>query len=166
MNSNSPIVKPDPARAARLLYIVTATLLLLLALLCIAQTGAAGEAAITARLLISNPAPYLGEEIDLLLEITYNRHPAERTRFNWPNLDNFVVADPDDIRSQLYRDSQNRLVETVSRRIRPIKSGEITLRLALVSTESLNIRPEPLTLRVRPLPVTNRPDRFSNHVGH
>ena len=145
--------------------IVTGTLLLL-SLLCAAQTGAAGEAAITARLLVSNPAPYLGEEIDLLLEITYNRHPGGRTRFSWPNLDNFVAADPGDIRSQLYRDSQNRLVETVSRRVRPIKSGEITLRLALVSTASLNIRPAPLTLRVRPLPVTNRPDRFSNHVGH
>ena len=134
-------------------------------LLGVSFTADAEEPAVTARLLVSNPSPYLGEEIDLLLEVTYHRHPGGRTRFNWPNLDNFVSADQSDIRSQRSRDSQNRLVETLYRRIRPIKTGKISLQNATVRAGRLNITLAPLTLRVRPLPITGRPDQFNNQVG-
>ncbi len=123
------------------------------------------EPEISARLLVSNPAPYLGEEIDLQLEVTYLGHPGSRTRFNWPQLDNFVAADLLTIRSQRRRDVKNRLVETITRRIRPLLSGTILLAEATVLTGNKRIELQPLTLRVQPLPTTDKPDNFNNYVG-
>jgi hypothetical protein len=139
--------------------------IILIVLIGSAFTVCAEEPAITARLLVSNPAPYIGEEIALLLEVTYNRHPGGRTRFSWPKLDDFISADLADTRSQLSRNEQNRLVETVTRRIRPLKSGPLSLHQATVSIGSQNFPIQPLTLRVKPLPVTDRPERFNNQIG-
>ncbi len=144
---------------------ILSIIIIFTALVGISFTVCAEEPAVTARLLVSNPAPYFGEEIELLLEVTYNGHPGGRTRFNWPNLDNFISADLTDIRSQLNRNEQSQLVETISRRIRPLKSGNISLHQATVSIGSRNIPLQPLTLRVKPLPVSGRPDRFNNQIG-
>jgi hypothetical protein len=144
---------------------IVTSILIIIGLLSGSLNAYAGATAVTARLQVSNPSPYLGEEIDLLLEVTYNRHPGGRTRFNWPNLDNFVSADLTNIRSQRSRDAQNRLVETLYRRIRPIQSGTILLQQATVRSGGLNITVAPLALRVKPLPVTGRPNRFDNQIG-
>ena len=124
------------------------------------------EPEISARLLVSNPAPYLGEEIDLQLEVTYLGHPGGRTRFNWPKLDNFVAADLTAVRSKHSRDTKNRLVETITRRIRPLMSGTILLPGATVLTGKQRLELPPFTLRVQPLPTTGRPENFNNYIGN
>ena len=82
------------------------TTLLFLCSLGLTFAVCAAEPQVTARLLTSNPSPYIGEEIDLLLEVTYNGHPGGRTRFHWPKLDNFVAADLTAVHSQRGRDGQ------------------------------------------------------------
>jgi hypothetical protein len=121
--------------------------------------------AITARLLTSNPSPYLGEEIDLMLAVTYNRHPGGRSRIDWPNLDNFINSDQTRLRSTRSRDTRNRLVETVFRRVRPLKSGRLILKGATISVGKQTFEADPLTLRVKPLPSNGKPAKFDDVVG-
>lgn len=142
------------------------TTLLIICSLGLTFAASAAEPDFTARLLVSNPSPYLGEEIDLLLEVTYNGHPGGRTRFHWPKLDNFVAADLTAVRSKRGRDGQNRLVETITRRIRPLLTGTFLLQEAIVVSGNQNIELQPLTLRVRPLPTTGKPENFEDQVGN
>ncbi len=142
------------------------TILLFVFSLALPIAAHTAEPEISARLLVSNPAPYLGEEIDLQLEVTYLGHPGGRTRFNWPQLDNFVAADLITLRSQQRRDDKNRLVETITRRIRPLLPGTILLAEATVLTGNKRIEVQPITLRVQPLPATGKPDNFNNNIGN
>jgi hypothetical protein len=68
-------------------------------------------------------------------------------------------------RSKRSHDTQSRLVETISRRIRPLQSGILPLQHAVIRTGSSSFTLPPLTLRVKPLPVTGRPNLFDNQIG-
>lgn len=124
------------------------------------------DQAVTARLLVSNPTPYVGEELDLILEITHNPHPGGRTLFTWPLLDDFIAADRASIRTQSGRDAKNRLIESVSRRIRPLRAGPLSLNGATVRAGEQTIDLQPLTLRVQPLPNRGKPVGFENQIGN
>ena len=125
----------------------------------------AADLEVTAQLLVSNPAPYIGEEVDLLLEVTYNSHPGGRTSFSWPNLDNFISTDLTTIHSRRGRDEHNRLVETMVRRIKPLTNGTLLLRGSFVVIGNQRVELQPITLRVQPLPITGQPENFQDNIG-
>ena len=120
---------------------------------------------VTARLLVSNPAPFVGETIDLRLEIRYRRHPGGRADFAWPEFDQLLAADPAASRSTRQRDRDGTIIETLQRRLSPLQAGTVRLDGARLSFGRRSIPVAGVGLHVRPLPQQNKPAGFSGLVG-
>jgi len=107
------------------------------------------------RLLTSQPSPYLGQEIELSLEV---RQPAAAPalRVQWPEMHGLAVEArlPSTVRRR--ENARGEVVEYLSRLVRPLRTGQLMLG---------RIPGRTLQLTVRPLPVTGRPADFSGMVG-
>lgn len=122
-----------------------------------------GAAALEARLLVSNPAPWVGEEILLTLELHSAERPVQPLEPIWPAWDHgtlreLPLAPP-------YRDGST-LVQPVRRALRPLAAGTLIVSGAGVRAGTLQTAADPLRLRVRPLPEAGRPAGFGGAVGN
>jgi len=129
-------------------------------------TVSAAEQPVTARLLVSNPAPFVGEQIELTLEIRYRSHPGGRAVLTWPGFDQAITSDAGTARSNRYRADNGEIVETLQRSLRPLQTGMMTLDHARLSFGAKTIPVAGIRLNVRPLPLQEQPAGFSGLVGH
>jgi hypothetical protein len=128
--------------------------------------GIAGAADLPAvRLLLSNPAPYVGEEVVVSLEVRTAPRPQSAIVPIWPNLDSSASADLPTPPPRLEED-QAVLVQIMQRTIRPLRSGRLPLSSAGVSIADRNYLAAPVELRVLPLPERRRPEGFAGAIGH
>ncbi len=141
---------------------MTGRLLLLLIFLLLARPA---PAAIRARLLVSNPSPYIGEAIRLTLEIRRPAQVAAPLRPLWPALtDLLLVAEPPGQVRRLV-DAPGTVVEHLHRIVRPLRAGSLRVAGAAVLQGGRRTAIPPLTLHVRALPRRNRPPSFDGAVG-
>jgi hypothetical protein len=138
---------------------------LLLLVLCVSGAGAAAEPLLRVRLLLSNPAPYVGEEVVQTLEVRYRQHPGGRLTLSWPQPDGCLVEELPPLPPRREETAEgSELVEVARRRLRPIAPGRIALPGAVVVQGRL-LAAAPQQLRVRPLPAAGRPREFAGAVG-
>lgn len=116
------------------------------------------------RLLISNPAPYVGEEVIVTLEIRTSPRPQSPITPIWPNLDSCASADLPTPPSRL-EEGQAVLVQIMQRAIRPLRSGRLPLISVGVSIGGQTYHASPVELRVQPLPESGRPEGFAGAIG-
>lgn len=119
----------------------------------------------TARLLISNPAPFVGEETLLTLELRSSPRAGAATPI-WPELAPFVSTDLPLPPSRRERSENGEiLVQSVQKALRPLTPGTFTLAGAGIRLGEMHLTTTALTLRVRPLSLTGKPPAFSGAVG-
>jgi hypothetical protein len=140
--------------------------LFFLLLLLPAPGNAAPLPLLEARLLVSNPAPYLGEEVILTLEVRRKGVLHQRPTLVWPVFDDFLQEErpPHLPRRESGTDGEI-LVESGRMLLRPLKPGIFQLSGGGVAVGGDFIAAPPLSLRVRPLPKKGRPDDFAGAVG-
>jgi len=138
----------------------------LVAVVSPAGAATAPANAVSARLLVSNPAPYVGEEVDLTFEVRYRRYPGGRPSLTWPKDDLFLASDPALSRSSRQRTADGVIIETLQRRLQPLQPGPLHLQGARLTFGRVDIPVSPVTLQIRPLPQQQRPAGFSGLVGH
>jgi len=142
--------------------------LLLLILCALAQPSllwAAGEPAASVRLLLSNSAPYVGEEIVLTLEVRYRQRPGGAMAVRWPQLDAALSSElPPPLPRREVDAGGTWVVESARLLLRPLSTGRFRLTGGIELQRRL-FPATPLTLRVRPLPAAGRPEVFAGAVG-
>lgn len=117
------------------------------------------------RLLVSNSAPYVGEETILTLEVRYRGRLRERPTVRWPELHRFVVEDLPPLPPRRLDDSAGpMLVESARRSLRPVTAGRLSLAGG-IDLGGAFFSAAPLSLRIRPLPERERPPAFAGAVG-
>lgn len=116
------------------------------------------------RLLLSNPAPYVGEEVVVTLEVRTAPRPQSAIVPIWPNLDSSASAELPTPPPRL-EEGQAVLVQIMQRAIRPLRSGRLPLISAGVSIAGHTYHAEPVELRVLPLPERGRPEGFAGAIG-
>lgn len=116
------------------------------------------------RLLISNPAPYVGEEVIVTLEVRTAPRPQSAIIPIWPNLDSSASAELPTPPPRLEED-QAVLVQIMQRAVRPLRSGRLPLSNAGVSIAGKTYHAQAVELRVLPLPERGRPDNFAGAIG-
>lgn len=116
------------------------------------------------RLLLSNPAPYVGEEIVVTLEVRTHPRPQSAIIPIWPNLDSSASADLPTPPPRL-EEGQAVLVQIMQRAIRPLRSGSLPLISAGVSIAGKTYHAQPVELRVQTLPERGRPDDYAGAIG-
>lgn len=117
------------------------------------------------RLLVSNPAPFVGEEVIVTLEIRTTPRPPGPVTPLWPTLDNCAVSDLPSQPTRLEEGAPPVLVQTVRRAVRPFKTGRLTLERAGMRLAGEVWSAPALALRVQPLPQAGRPEDFSGAIG-
>lgn len=140
---------------------------LIIFLLCLTVSSAGPAAADnlpTVRLLLSNPAPYVGEEVIVTLEVRTAPRPQSAIIPIWPNLDSSASAELPTPPPRLEED-QAALVQIMQRAVRPLRSGRLPLSSAGVSIAGQTYHAQPVELRVLPLPEQGRPDNFAGAIG-
>ncbi|ALC17107.1 hypothetical protein DSOUD_2345 [Desulfuromonas soudanensis] len=139
----------------------------LLVLLLLPSPGSAAPLPLLeARLLVSNSAPYLGEEVILTLEVRRQGALRERPSLAWPLLDDFLQEELPPLLPRRETTAEGEiLVESGRTLLRPLKTGTLRLSGGGVSLGEDFIAAPPLRLRVRPLPEEGRPSDFSGAVG-
>lgn len=139
--------------------------LLLFTVLWPAAAVAAGEAPPEVRFLLSNSAPFVGEEVVLTLEVRYRQRPGGRMAVRWPRLDGCVVADLPPLPPRREEGADGALlVESARRLLRPLAAGRLSLAGGIELHQTFLPAP-PLALRVRSLPAGGRPAAFTGAVG-
>ncbi|MBE0503930.1 MAG: hypothetical protein IBX46_07340 [Desulfuromonadales bacterium] len=139
-------------------------LIFLFALTLSSSGPAAADNLPTVRLLISNPAPYVGEEVIVTLEVRTTPRPQSAIIPIWPNLDSSASAELPTPPARLEED-QAVLVQIMQRAVRPLRSGRLPLSRAGVSIAGTTYHAQPVELRVLPLPERGRPDNFAGAIG-
>jgi len=150
----------------RLLAFTIAVSVQLLTVLPSARAAMSTSADVNARLLVSNPAPYVGEELELTFEVRYRRYPGGRASLAWPTEGLFLASDSALGRSSHQRSADGTIIETLSRRLQPLQPGPLALRGARLTFGSREVAVAPVTLQVRPLPLASQPKDFTGLVGH
>jgi hypothetical protein len=117
------------------------------------------------RLLLSNPAPYVGEEVIVTLEVRTAPRPQGAIVPIWPNLDSSASAELPTPPPRLEENSAV-LVQIIQRAIRPLRSGRLPLISTGVSIAGHTYHAQPVELRVLPLPKRGRPEGFAGAIGH
>jgi hypothetical protein len=115
------------------------------------------------RLLISNPAPYIGEEIVVTLEVRTPAWPQRAIIPIWPNLESSASAELPTPPPRL--EEQTVLVQIMQRAIRPLRSGRLSLLNAGVTIAGQTYHAPLVELRVLPLPERGRPEGFAGAIG-
>lgn len=143
-------------------------LLLALCLFTLLQPAPAVSAGGTppeVRFLLSNSAPFVGEEVVLTLEVRYRQRPGGRMTVRWPQLDGCVVTELPSLPPRHEEDADGALlVESARRLLRPLAAGRLRLSGGIELHQSFLPAP-PLELRVQSLPATGRPAAFTGAVG-
>lgn len=142
-------------------------LIAIISLLCLSLSSAGPLAADNlpaVRLLLSNPAPYVGEEVIVTLEVRTVPRPQSAIIPIWPNLDSSASAELPTPPPRLEED-QAALVQIMQRAVRPLRSGRLPLSAAGVSIAGQTYHAQPVELRVLPLPERGRPDNFAGAIG-
>jgi hypothetical protein len=142
-------------------------LLFIISLICLTLSSAGPSAADNlpaVRLLLSNPAPYVGEEVIVTLEVRTAPRPQSAIIPIWPNLDSSASAELPTPPPRLEEDHAV-LVQTMQRAVRPLRSGRLPLNSAGVSIAGHTYHAQPVELRVLPLPERGRPDNFAGAIG-
>jgi len=117
------------------------------------------------RLLLSNSAPYVGEEVVLTLEVRYRQRPGGAMAVRWPRLDAGVSSELPPLLPRREESAEGSLlVESARMLLRPLSAGRFRLEGGIELQRRLLPAP-PLTLRVRPLPAGGRPEGFAGAVG-
>jgi hypothetical protein len=116
------------------------------------------------RLLLSNPAPYVGEEVVVTLEVRTAPRPQSAIVPIWPNLDSSASADLLTPPPRLEEDHAV-LVQIMQRSLRPLRSGRLPLISVGVSIAGHTYHAQPVELRVLPLPERGRPEGFAGAIG-
>lgn len=116
------------------------------------------------RLLLSNPAPFVGEEVIVTLEVRTQPRPQSAIIPIWPNLDSSASAELPTPPPRLEED-QAALVQIMQRAVRPLRSGRLPLSAAGVSIAGQTYHAQPVELRVLPLPERGRPENFAGAIG-
>jgi len=125
----------------------------------------AGEPPLSVRFLLSNSAPFAGEEVILTLEVSYPRRPGGRMTVRWPQCGSCVVADlGSGSPRRMAEGDTTRLVESARRLLRPLAPGRLQL-VGGIELQGAYWPAPPLELRVRPLPAAGRPPTFAGAVG-
>lgn len=125
---------------------------------------AAGADLPSVRLLLSNPAPYVGEEIVVTLEVRTNPRSQSAIVPIWPNLDSSASADLPTPPPRL-EEGHAVLVQIMQRAIRPLRSGRLPLISTGVSIAGQTYQALPVELRVKSLPEGGRPEGFAGAIG-
>jgi hypothetical protein len=134
-------------------------------ILFVSSIGFAAAADLPAvRLLLSNPAPYVGEEVVVTLEVRTTPRPQSAIVPLWPNLDSSASADLPTPPPRLEEDHAV-LVQIMQRSIRPLRSGRLPLISVGVSIAGHTYHAQPVELRVLPLPERGRLDGFAGAIG-
>ncbi|HEX9874151.1 MAG TPA: hypothetical protein VGA43_07295 [Deferrimonas sp.] len=142
------------------------SLFFLLLLLLPAQGSAAPLPLLETRLLVSDIAPYLGEEIMLTLEVRRRVGVRSRPTLVWPAFDDFLQEERPPLLPRRQAEGEGEiLVESGRMLLRPLKPGIFHLSGGGVAVGGDFIAAPPLSLRVRPLPKKGRPDDFAGAVG-
>ncbi len=142
-------------------------LLFIIFLLCLILSSAGQSAADNlpaVRLLLSNPAPYVGEEVIVSLEVRTAPRPQRAIIPIWPNLDSSASAELPTPPPRL-EENQAVLVQIMQRAVRPLRRGRLPLSSAGVSIAGQTYHAQPVELRVLPLPERGRPDGFAGAIG-
>ena len=136
-------------------------------LLCLTLSSAGPSAADNlpaVRLLLSNPAPYVGEEVIVTLEVRTAPRPQSAIIPIWPNFDSSASAELLTPPPRL-EENQAVLVQIMQRAVRPLRSGRLPLSSAGVSIAGRTYHAQPVELRVLSLPERGRPDSFAGAIG-
>lgn len=141
------------------------SLVLIAALIILRPCVAGAEPLPSARLLVSNATPYVGEETLLTLELRSAPRPGAATLI-WPDLAAFVVADlPLPAPRRAEGEGGLVLVQAAHKALLPLAAGPVPLSGAAIQLGPQRLAAAPLTVRVRPLPAAGRPHGFSGAVG-
>lgn len=130
-----------------------------------ATTANGNDAAPQVRLLVSNPAPFVGEEFILALEVRTSGRPGAIIP-RWPGLDPFAASDlafPPPRRET--SGTTTWLVQRGEKSLIPLAPGTFTLTGAGVQAGGAFAPAAPVNIRVRPLPAHGRPTDFAGAVG-
>jgi uncharacterized protein YggT (Ycf19 family) len=142
-------------------------LICIISFLCLTLSSAdplAADNLPAVRLLISNPAPYVGEEVIVTLEVRTAPRSQSAIIPIWPNLDSSASAELPTPPPRLEED-QAVLVQIMQRAVRPLRSGRLPLISAGVSIAGQTYHAQPVELRVLPLPERGRPEGFAGAIG-
>jgi hypothetical protein len=116
------------------------------------------------RLLLSNPAPYVGEEVVVTLEVRTAPRPQSAIVPIWPNLDSCASVELPTPPPRL-EEGHAVLVQIMQRAIRPLRSGRLPLISVGVSIAGHTYHAQPVELRVLSLPERGRPEGFAGAIG-
>lgn len=117
------------------------------------------------RLLATNPAPFVGEEFILALEVRSAGRPGAIAP-RWPGLDPFAAVELPFPPPRRETDGTTTwLVQRAEQALIPLAPGTFTLSGAGVTTGTTFVPAAPINVRVRPLPVAGRPAGFAGAVG-
>lgn len=136
-----------------------------LILCCLAVVPARSAEIPSVRLLVSNPAPYVGEELVVTLEVRTTPRPTGPIVLRWPNLDNCAVAELPPQPPRLEEEGRPVLVQIERRAVRPLRAGLLSLQGAGMSINGRNWTAPAQQLRVLALPDAGRPDDYAGAVG-
>jgi hypothetical protein len=138
---------------------------LMMATTLLAGPSLAAEPPVETRLLLSNPTPYVGEEVTLTLEVRYARHPGGLLAIRWPRFESCVTEELPPLPPRREEGSQEPVVVEAARRlVRPVAAGRLLFEGG-VDLRGRYLPAAPVTLRVRPLPAAGRPEGFAGAVG-
>lgn len=144
------------------------TLLSLVLVLMAAPLAAAAPTPAQPRVrsLVSDLNPLVGSAVEQCLEIEYRDLPRQPASIDWPLAEGFVINDlpPRPLR-RIRLAGAPRLLESVCRRLVPLRAGALSLPAARISRGGQTLRGGAMTLQVQPLPVAGRPAKFSGAVG-
>lgn len=117
------------------------------------------------RLLVSNPTPFVGEELILTLEIRTSLRPPGAITPVWPDLDHCAVTELPQTPPRLDEEGPLALIQTVRRAVRPFRPGPLPLSGAGMKIGDRFWPAPALELRVDQLPTQGRPDGFAGAIG-
>jgi len=126
---------------------------------------AGAEEPASVRLLLSNSAPYIGEEVVLTLEVRYRQRPGGTMAVRWPQLNGCISSELPPLLPRREEGMEGPLVvESARRLLRPLNAGRFNLSGGIELRQQFLAAP-PLSLRVRPLPTAGRPEAFAGAIG-
>lgn len=118
-----------------------------------------------ARLLVSDSAPYVGEEITLTLEVDRPKQTG-RLQPEWPPFKGFQVSEPWSTGTRTLETSEDRhRIEYRLRMIRPLTAGSFTISVGIKTADGTRHAEAHIPLTVLPLPNFGKPPGFQGAVG-
>ena len=133
-------------------------------LLFVATTANSSE--LQARLLLSDPIPYVGETVTLTLEVDRPRPLTGRLQPAWPPFTGFQVSEPWSTGTRtLVTSGNNHRAEYRLRTIRPLSAGSFPIRVGVKTADGTSQTEAQVLVIVQPLPDFGKPVGFQGAVG-